>query len=1108
MFHLYQSDKLETLAERLACDLDPPLPPFEPEIILVQSPGMGRWLSLRLAERLGICAHLQFPLPAMFVWDLLRSVFGELPRRSPFSADVLAFRILDWLSRPENLARAPRLGAYLKDGDELRRFQLAARLGAVFDQYLVYRDDWITAWEKGDTLGLEEDERWQALLWRDLAEGQTAPHRAWLMGELLGRIGKAPHPGPLPGGEGMAAASLPLPRRISLFGVSSLPPVFLAVLNRLAERIEVRLYALNPCREFWGEIRDSREMGRLAGERQPEDLYLETGHPLLASLGKQGREFFDSLAECAESEEIFTEEPRRDSLLQHLQADILELVDRQGAERIPIDSADRSLQVHVCHSPMREVEVLRDQLLALFAADPTLKAGDVAVLATDIEAYTPYIEAVFAPSPDSPYVPFGIADLGLTYQNPLLETFLSLLDLPDSRFPADTTLSFLERPAVRRRFGLTEDDLPRIHGWVRSVGARWGRDGDHKAEHGLPPTPRHTWRDGLERLLLGYALPQVLAGDELPLFGGTLPHDEVEGSQALVLGHFAEFLETLFEWAETLKPERPPQDWAELLNRCIDGLFEPDEEDETALLELRGALDLWREFAEQAGFRAPVSLRVVKAWLGERLGRPAGHAGFLTGEVTFCAMVPMRSLPFKVIAVLGLNHDSFPRHHPPPGFDLMARHPRRGDRSRRLDDRYLFLETLLSAREVLYLSYVGRSIRDNSALPPSPLVSELLDVVKQGFVLAEDYPHPSPLPGGEGTTAGIEDHLMTVHPLQPFDPAYFRGAPRLPGYSATWARAAAWIGRGAETSRPLFEAELPEPEEAAWKVVALDDLLRFYVNPARFLLQKRLNLDLETAGHVFEVREPFGLDHFTTLAIREDCLAALLDGRPAEGPALLAEARGLLPHGAFGRRLHAREHATVKQFASALQPYVRDGYRDPLAFCFEIGSSALEGRLARVSPFGLVESVPDRFRPRHTLALWFRHLALCTLKPDGVPLESRLFCLDRTLVLRPVEEPEREWATLLEYFRQGLRRPLPFFVKSAHAYAEAVLKKKSAPEAALKAAHREWDEPEYRSHPHHFGESENAYYRAVYRDTDPLDEAFETLALEVFGEFFAALADE
>lgn len=1079
MLRLYQSDKLEFLAEFLTADPSPPISPFEPETIIVPSLGMGRWLSLRLADRLGICANVRFQLPASFVWSLLGQFLGELPGRSPFSCEVLTFRILDWLGLPANLERTPRLSGYLQNGDELRRFQLARRIADLFDQYLMYRPDWITAWESGETLGLGGDEHWQALLWRDLTAAETTPHRAQYLNELKTVL------------ESDSAADR-LPRRITVFGVSSLPPAFLDVLNALAKHTEVDLYALDPCRAYWGEIRDEREIGRMAGDRSPDDLYLEVGNPLLASLGKQGREFFDLLAEHPELHDLFETEPLRDSLLHILQADILEPIDRRKAGRLVIRADDRSLQVHACHSPMREVEVLRDQLLALFDADPELKPSDVAVLTPDIEQYTPYIEAVFAESRDAPPIPFSIADRGLAHEQPLLDTFLALLDLPESRFAADTTLGYLEPPAIQRRFRLCEDDLPMIHHWARAVGTRWGRDGTHKTEYRLPDIPRHTWRDGLKRLMLGYALPQELAGDGFPLFADTLPYDDIEGSRVLILERFAEFLETLFEWADRFKARQSIPEWVDCLNAFIDRLFDPRDEDETLLLQLRGTLDLLREFAEQASFGAPVGIRVIKRWLADRLSQPSGTAGFLTGAVTFCAMVPMRSLPFKIIAVLGLNHDSFPRQRHPPDFDLMAKHPRKGDRSRRLDDRYLFLETLLSAREVLYLSYVGRSVRDNTQLPPSPLVSELIDVAKQSCELAE---------------GDLESHLLTEHPLQPFDPGYFRHDPRLPGFSSTWLAAAQLIGRGNKEPDPLFAGPLPDPEEE-WRTVDPESLAYFFGNPVRYLLRRRLNLILEDAATEFEVREPFGLDYPTRNLVRQNLLNALALDRKPQSALLLADAQGLLPHGRFGEALHSKEQRLVQSFAVKLLPDLVKPRFEPLPIDFEANGLRLLGSLADVSASGLIDYSFEEPSPRQLFNLWLRHLMLCLVAPEGVTLRSLLHTPKQTLTFQAIDDPEHELAKLLNAYWQGLSAPLPFFPKTSYAYARGLhdppARLGGDPEAirlnALRQARSIWEGSEFQS-----GECLNAYYQTVYRGSDPLNESFEALAVELISPMLASM---
>lgn len=1096
MFHLFQSNRLENLLELLAAIVAyPQAEAFAPETIIVQSKGMGRWITMGLAEKQGICANINFPLPASYQWQLLRVALGELPQISAFSPEALSFRLMEWLSTPENLARTPELANYLSGGDNLRCFELAVRIADLFDQYLVYRPDWIAAWERGETLGLGVDEFWQALIWREMAKLIEEPHRASLNKRLVQMLESDNVEGRLP-------------ERILLFGISSLPPVFLQIAKALSKHCHVALFALNPCRQPWGEIHDRLEIAKLAGEDDPAELYLEEGNPLLASLGKQGRDFFDSLLEeSPDVVELFDEEAKSDSLLHTLQADILNLIDRNplrfSAESRAVDPAktgeqpngqliyrdDRSLQIHVCHSPMREVEVLRDQLLAMLDHSRELNPADIAVLTPNIAFYSPYIEAVFGITESAIRLPYAIADRAPAAEQGIEQTFLQLLDLPTSRFEAEWVLDFLEQPFLRDRFGLGEGDLPAIHRAARETGIRWGKDADHRASLGLPAESRHTWREGLQRLLLGYALPKRVTQDGIPLFEEILPFDDVEGSVAQTLGRFAEFVETLIGFSEKLKARLPLRAWIVMLADMLENLFMPgSEEEESSRQSLRDALDQLGEIAELSDFTAPVDLAVVKQWLTDQLSTASG-GGFLTGGVTFCAMVPMRSLPFKVICLLGLNDDAFPRRQHPKGFDLIARHPRRGDRSRRLDDRYLFLETILSARNILYISYVGRNIRDNGVLPPSVLVADLLDVVRSGFVMAD---------GGD-----CLDHILTVHPLQAFNPAYFRGDPQLPGFSKLWLEAAKRLVKPGEPAIPFFADSLPEPEDQPI-VVNLDGLAYFFSNPARYLLRNRIGIVLAAGAEGFDNREPFSLDYFDQEPLRMMALSEMHKEYPPHTALRLAAAEGVLPHGRYGQAVFAKEQAIAKKAAPAILPLLDIPKFEAMPVRFESAGVLLDTVLSGVTAQGLIEWRLQAISPRDLFKLWIKHLVMCLLQPPGVACHSRLVGDKKTFAFGPVENAAAELAKLLHHYRRGLCRPLPFFVKSAWKYAE--VEPKQGFVSALQAAHKVWDVPAFRNG-NFFGESENAYYQTVYRDADPLDATFESLSLEMISPILAILKE-
>ena len=526
MLHLYQSNRLERLAEALAALLlREPLSPLCRETVVVPHPGVGRWLGLRLAERLGICANVEFPLPAAFIWRVLREFLGELPEANRFEPGVLTWGILRGLHELRDDPRFGPVRRYLRDGDPIKGYELAGRLALLFDRYLVYRPDWIAAWEGGRSATPGDD--WQAALWRYLVGSQgTEADSHWvrLLEHFFARS------------QGAEVRPNGLPRRIALFGVPSLSPGYLQVLGRLSHFMEIHLFLLNPCQAYWTEITDPREKERRELAADGGELYLEVGNPLLASLGRQGRDFFAALLEfdAGQTEERF-EPADDDTLLGRLQNDILDLRDPADEPPRPLPAGDLSLQIHACHSPLREAEALYDRLLELFERFPDLRPADVLVMTPEMDSYAPALEAVFAEPGDRPAIPFRLSDRPLVAESPLVGAFFQLLEIPHSRYELPRLAALLEIPAVARRFDLSEDEVARALRWLDEAGVRWGRDAAFRARRGLPPLAQNSWRFGLDRLLLGYALP----GGEERLFAGILPYDEVEGAAAAALGSVA-----------------------------------------------------------------------------------------------------------------------------------------------------------------------------------------------------------------------------------------------------------------------------------------------------------------------------------------------------------------------------------------------------------------------------------------------------------------------------------------------------------------------------------------------------------------------------------------
>lgn len=1059
--HLHRSNRLEALADALTSVIDAPLGTvFAPEMVVVQSLGMRRWIQLELARRTGIAMNIEFPFPAELADRVLSATLPDERKTAAFSRDVLPWRVLGAFPRLlDHPAFASLRGYASGEMGALKEFQLAQKVVGLFDRYLAYRPEQLLGWQQG------RDDSWQAQLWREL----TRDHRETNPPALTARVVAALRAKKFTGRN--------LPSRVSIFGISSLPPIYLELLNVLGAVADVHLFLLEPTADYWADLLTPREREREARCRRlrnlPEDDEPDLRNKLLESLCKTGRDFswllLDRLEAVTEAEDFV--EPAEDTLLGQLQADIF--FQRESETRRPLTAADRSLQVHCCHSPMRELEVLHDHLLALFAEHPDLTPRDILVTMPDVETYAPFIDAVFgAPESEALRIPYTIADRAARTENSIAAALLQMLDLVGSRFPASAVLALLDTPAVRTRFDLTETDLPLIREWVERSGIRWGIDAAHRASLDLPPFPENTWRTGLDRLLLGYALP----GDGATLFADVLPEPGIEGQSAHILGRFVDFTDRLFTRCADLTAPRSPAAWEQSLRALVDDLFDAGDEFADELRRVISVLELFGEAAAAGGFAAPLEFAVIRTHLSAALADDASSGGFLAGRVTFCALKPMRSIPFRVICMLGLNDTAFPRRDRPPSFDLMAQKPRRGDRSARDDDRYLFLEALFSARETLYLSYCGLSPRDNSESPPSVILAELLDYLARQFDLPEDF--------------------VLKHRLQPFSAAYFTGEnARLFSYSADHAATAR---QGATTRQPAppFVGSALLPPDPEWHQVSLQQLADFLSKPAEFFLRQRLRLRLPRVEEQSPLTEPGDLDSLTRYGLRSDFARRRL--RPGSPGADLAAARasGLLAPGYAGGSDYQEITREVEGLLRRLGGVLEVPPLAPLAFEVSAGDWSLRGTLHDVRPEGLIRFRAAALRAADELQTWVAHLALqLTTAPRRV---TTFHALDTSFRFAPVENAADVLEHLLRLYARGLGELLPIFPSASSDYAARVSGRKGRSADPLAQARKTWD----------VREGEDPATQLAFRGVDdPLAEPFAALAVEVWEPLLAARED-
>lgn len=1084
MLTLHVSNQLSVLRTMLVhlLKVAPLTHPLAKEQILVQSPGMAQWLRLELAREFGIAANVEFPLPASFIWQMFTRVLDDVPASSPYNKAAMSWHLMVLL--PTLLTRehfAP-LRHYLQpDGapiESLRLWQLAQQIADLFDQYLVYRPDWIAAWERGEGLAPElagaTQQQWQPELWRELVDrivplASSGYHRANLFADFIDALASRQD------------LSERLPARVLVFGISALPPRYVEALHRLADKIDVHLFITNPCRHYWGDILDRRALAHLARRLKPGvdiDQYQGPVNPLLASMGKQGRDYLQQLLELDANEiPVFAERcddtVRPAPLLAAIQQDVLDLTDRGGVLTDPDRSThktaiavdDRSLQIHACHGAMRELEVLHDQLLAMFEADPTLTPKEVVVMMPDVNAYSPAIQAVFGARGQ---IPFAISDRSASQENPLLLSLLALLRLPQSRLGVGEVLSILEVPAVLARFELDASSFHALRHWVEAAGVRWGLDEADPQRFALPHLAANSWLFGLRRMLLGYGM-----GEGAPV-AGVLPYAELEGQAAVSLGKLAAFIEALECWLPRLQQPVTMSQWRERLQALIADFYRPDEADARLLTTVYGLVEEWLQRQQEAGFRDPVAPELFYDLMRQALANQRSSQRFLAGQVNFCTLMPMRSIPFRQICLLGMNDGVYPRTLAPMGFDLLAVAPRRGDRSRRDDDRYLFLEALLSAQQGLYISYQGFSQQDNSPKVPSVLLAELLEYCRQGFVLAGDELLPD-----EESGARLLRHLVIEHPLTPYSARYFypEHGSRLFTYASQWLPALT----PESLTGHLARTELALPAE--WgSVLELAELLRFYRQPTRYFLNRRLKVWFEPLELALEENEPFSLDNLQLYQLKQSLLDAHLQQRDLARQHQRWLLSGQLPQGEFGRQLLAEYDQQMAELADRIRPYwqarvYQQEVNLPLALCRPDGLplAPLQGWLT-LQGEQLLYYKPGTLHGRDLLLAWIQHLCLA-LSGGG---QTRLFDLKQQWVLQPVDVVTARSAlqALVLDWQQGMMQPLPFFPQTAWAlYTKAL--GGGEPDAVAQAARQQFNDGYDRP-----GEGADPYVRRCYPELD------------------------
>lgn len=1067
MLNIFKSNRMENLLQELLRVLgDMPENPMEPEWISVQSRGMKQWISLEMAGAKGICSNVNFIFARQAV-DLILNCFerqkDNTGQNNVPDTDCLFWSVMKNIGRLKDDKNFADIGKYLKDDPSgLKLFQVSYKIAGLFDDYQIYRPFMIMDWQNGQLTRKEqagssgyEFRKWQAYLWNRCMDDNPVMHTAFRLCRFLEEF------------DSENIDSSLLPGRVCFFGISSMPKIFLQVLEKISHLSDINLFLLTPSDQFFFDIRSEKMLDRIhlmqfsneyggpykavLREDLLEDLHYQTGNPLLSSLGQQAADFHFALEsfdyhEPAGGRDMFLDPAGEieksgsiPSMLHTLQSDILNLVNRgNGNEYRPpvIDGSDRSITIHACHSPMREIQVLKDILHKEFEENHDLFPHDVVVMMPDIETYAPFIESVFNLENRLPY---AISDRKKRSESESVEAFLKILSMKNSRLERNQVLDLLLYEPVAEKFNITLKEMSMIEIMVQGSGILWGKDGDHREKMGLPGYDENTWIFGLKRLFMGMAMPE---SQDRPVCN-VMPSVRFEGLELEVLGRFVQFVDVLFSILESLEGQKEIVVWCDILKNCCRALIARNYKNDEDIDFIIKTIEKIEKSSSEAGFEDKIIFNPVYAVLEKKLEQNISQGNFLSGSITFCNIMPMRSIPFKIVVMMGMDENSFPRKLTNPGFDLMKLFPEPCDKNERDEDRFLFLEALLCARSKLIITYTGQNIQDNSIMPCSGPVSELMDVMDKSFAFETGYAY----------------HFF--HPLHPFSSEYFEPQSSFPSFSKDNLKIARSVFLSREKKENRFiragyegggkkDAEPPGRPEAVQEI-SMNDLIRFFKHPLKWYMTQILEIKIPEPAETAAVREPFslkGLEHYSAGRFMIEKNQNYPDPDSENYIYQVLNGSGSLPYGKKGRQ----EYEKIKLEADPIVEFIRqtaDRKSLPsLNAGIDLDDARVHVNLSDIRDDGLYAVNFGKLNGSRMIEAWIRHLCLNAAGPDHYPKNSLLVTRDaadknRAGVIRMPDVKEKCTAylgSLVNIFLNGRKAPFYFACETSRAAVEFIMK--------------------------------------------------------------------
>ncbi|MFI4853104.1 MAG: exodeoxyribonuclease V subunit gamma [Candidatus Makana argininalis] len=1027
IYHSNNTDMLKIIVSLLISVKKKNVDPLKPEIIVVKNKNISEWLKIKLSEQLGIYSNIKFITISKFIWTMISNLLPNIKYKYIQNNSIMTWKIMSLIPNIINNKYFLKIKLYLNNNDIVKKFKFSRSLSYIFKQYLIYRPDWLKSWINGKLVnGLSEEQIWQSFLWRKLIHNKLNYNELILQNydnfHYFEKIIKNKY-----------LKKKKLPNRAFIFGISSIPPMYIKLLELLGHYMDIHNMIINPCKNYWGDIEYLNLFEKIINKyikennniisvkKKKKNIFKQNidkfklGNYFLSSWGKKCKEYIYLISNLNRIIEINAFiKPNNTNILNLIKKDILFLkkysfddkknIYKNKILKRMIKKKDFSISINSCINFFKEIEILYEKILFLMSQDHKLKPQDIIVMAPNINIYLPSIKSIFGNYHLKNNLPFYISDIISKEINLISKAFIRLLNLPFIKLSTKEIIKLLEVKSISYKFKIKNKEIDILKKWMLESGIKLESDEEKKNDKLI--TNFNSFNFGFNRMFLGYAMESCYG-----YWNNILPYDKTYGLSSVLLGNFYNLINNIKYFKKKLSKPKKIKSWFAISEMIISSFFCATSYKEKDVLIL--IKKTWKKILKncyKSQFKDKISIKLITEELFNILNKKKIINNYLFGKINFCNIKSMSSINFKIVCILGINDNIFIKKKNRNNFNLIYKYPRIGDKNILEDYKYCFLESMLSAKNIFYISFIGNNIKNNNINTTSIFVNELIDYISNNFYIEGDKNLDN-----KQMMINVIKHIFKYHENKIFlkpNIFYFK-------------KKNFYLKQNLKTLKHDLSLNSKLLLNFKNKILKLEDMIIFYKNPIKTWFIKNLGIFYNKSFTEISNEKDYINNIYITHKIKEKILNLMIQRKNIIKIFNEIKYSGLLPNGIFGEIFFLEQYNKLIHLYKKVKIFnlfIKKKIEIYLYFKYV----TIIGWIDYFHKNGIIKWSTKKITIKDGLLLWIEHLIYCA---SGGKEHSIMFFINGEWNFYPVKKSKAKKLLIyyiLGYFK-GILEPLLLF---------------------------------------------------------------------------------